>query len=91
MNTNVDVAAATPRITNKEIAVHAVKTATSFAHIGFTALADISMYAGAHLVQAIDKTQTVQETTDYIKAKTDIKLDKMRMKLSGYKPTPIEK
>jgi len=86
MTTNADVAAATPQINGKDVAVHTVKTITCGAHILFTAIADIAMYAGAHAVKAIDKTQTVQDTVDYVTANTDVKLAKLRQRASGYKP-----
>ena len=86
MNTQADATAVatTTQINGKDIAVHTVKTVTSAAHIGFTALANIAMYAGAHLITKIDSTQTVQDTVDYCEARTTAKLSKMNQKLSGY-------
>lgn len=78
--------AVAPQINGKDVAVHTVRTATSALHIGFTALADIAMYAGAHLVKSIDSTQSVQDTVDYVHARTESKLSGLRQKLSGYKP-----
>ena len=84
MNTNTEATAVAPAITGKDIAVHTVKTLASAAHLVFTAMADIHMYAGAHIVNKIDSTQTVQGTVDEIQAKTLTRLSPMHQKLSGY-------
>ena len=85
MNTNTDATAVAPAITGTDIAVHAVKSAGALAHLCFTALADAHMYAAAHIVTKIDKTQTVQDTVDYVQARTNTKLEKARLRMSGYK------
>lgn len=86
MNTNTEATAvAQPAIQGKDIAVHTVKTATSMAHMVFTAIADLHMYAGAHIIKAIDKTQSIQDTVDYVQANTESKLVGLREKMSGYK------
>jgi hypothetical protein len=90
MNTTQEATAVAPAINGKDVAVHTVKTITSAAHIGFTVLADLCMYAGAHIVNKIDNTQSVQDTVDYVQAKTDTKLNPLRQKLSGYKPAPTK-
>lgn len=85
MNTSTEATAVAPAIQGKDIAVHTVKTMTSAAHMFFTAIADIHMYAGAHIIKAIDNTQSVQDTVDYVEANTASKLEGLRGKLSGYK------
>ena len=86
MNTPQAAVATAPTINGTDVAVHTIKTITSAFHIGFTALADISMYAGAHIIAKIDNTQSVQDTVDYVQARTNLKLEKARLKMSGYKP-----
>lgn len=90
MNKVQEATAVAPVINGKDVAVHTVKTIGSAMHIGITALADIVMYSTAHIVKTIDKTQTVQDTTDYIQARTNAKLEPLRNKLSGYKPLPAD-
>lgn len=85
MNTNTEATAVAPQINGKDIAVHTVKTLTSAAHMVFTAIADIHMYAGAHIIKSIDNTQSIQDTVDYVEANTASKLEGLRGKLSGYK------
>lgn len=85
MSNTPEATAVAPQINGKDIAVHTVKTLTSAAHLVFTAIADIHMYAGAHIVKSIDKTQSIQETVDYVQANTASKLEGLRGKLSGYK------
>lgn len=86
MDRSTEAVATAPSINGTDVAVHTIKTITSALHIGFTALADISMYAGAHIITKVDKTQTVQDTVDYVQARTNSKLEKARQKMSGYKP-----
>ena len=85
MSKTQEATAVAPQIQGKDIAVHTVKTLTSAAHLFFTAVADIHMYAGAHIVKSIDKTQSIQDTVDYVQANTASKLEGLRGKLSGYK------
>lgn len=86
MNTNTEATAvATAPIKGTDIAVHTIKTATSMAHMVFNAIADMHMYAGAHIIKAIDKTQSIQDTVDYVEANTASKLEGLRGKMSGYK------
>lgn len=85
MNTNTEATAVAPQITGTDIAVHTVRSTTSALHIAFTALADVTMYAGAHIVKTIDKSQSVQDTVDYVEARTATKLSGLRQKMSGYK------
>ena len=85
MNTNTEATAVAPAITGKDIAVHTVKGLTSSAHLFFTAVADAHLYAGAHIIQSIDKTQTIQSTVDEVLARTNTKMEKARLKMSGYK------
>lgn len=85
MSTTQAAVATAPQINGTDVAVHTIKTITSALHIGFTALADISMYAGAHIITKVDKTQSVQDTVDYVQARTNTKLASLRQKASGYK------
>jgi hypothetical protein len=86
MDKTTAAVATAPSINGTDVAVHTIKTITSALHIGFTALADISMYAGAHIITKVDKTQTVQDTVDYVQARTNEKLANLRQRASGYKP-----
>lgn len=88
MKTVTAVASATPEISGKDIATHTVLASTKLLHIGLTALADVTLYAGAQLISKIDKTKTVQSTVDKITENTDAKLLAFRQKLSGYAPAP---
>ena len=82
--------ATAPKITGKEVTTHSIKQVGTGLHIGITALADVVKYGTARLVNAIDKTQSVQEVADEIQQRTDIKLEKFRNGLSGYKSQNIK-
>lgn len=85
MSTTQAATAVAPSVNGKDVAVHSVRTVTSAMHIGFTALAELTKYAGAHIACKIDNTLTVQGEADYYDARTAAKLSKFSQKLSGYK------
>ncbi len=84
MNTTVEATAVAPTGTDK--AISAVQTVFGAVHCGLTALADVVMYGEAHIVHKISKGEiTIQQSVDARTAQTNIRLDKFRVKLSGYK------
>lgn len=87
MSTQTDATAVAPvRISNKDVAINLVQQGFGAAHMVVTGLADLIMYSEAHVISKIDKTISVQDTVNYRTAVTNQKLDKLRNKLSGYKP-----
>jgi len=88
MNTNTVATAVAPTaISNKDVAINLVQQSFGVAHMLATGLADIIMYSEAHIVNKIDKSISVQDSVNYRSAITNQKLDKLRVKLSGYKPS----
>ncbi len=85
MSTTQAATAVAPAVNGKDVAVHSVRSVTSVIHIGFTALAEITKYAGAHIACKIDSNLTVQGEADYYDAKTAAALSTFSRKLSGYK------
>ena len=88
MSTPQDATAVAPQINGKDVAVHSVLTVGAAVHTGFSFLASVTKFGTARIVNAIDKTQTIQMSADYIDAKTDKALATINQKLSGYPPLP---
>lgn len=90
MTDNSAVAAATPQINGKDVAVHTVKSIGTGLYIGISAVGSLVKYGTAHAVHLIDKNQSVILTAHEIETRKELVLEKYHNILSGYKPEIVK-